>query len=191
MSQCPDQTSPMSNHLQNTKYKSAYRSKRPYLIWLHLLPASPCSLGFSHSSLLLFDDIKQTLCIYCSFCLQYSSFNSLSNSTSCPFLISLLSLLTKKSSMTLPQHSLFSWPAIFLFVALTTIWHYTICIYLLAYIPSPLNKRKDFILSIAIWQHQQDNKLFFKEWKHRSVLTTTWKESSILFVQNQNKQTYI
>ena len=67
-------------------------------------------------------------------------------------------LLTKKSSMTLPQHSLFSWLAVFFFVALTTIWHYTTCIYLLAYISSPLTKRKDFISSIAIRQHQQDNK---------------------------------
>ena len=86
MSHSPDQTSPTSNHTQKTKYKSAYLGIKALLIWLHLLPASSCSLSFSHSSLLFFDDIKQMLCIYCSFCLRYSSFNSPSSSTPRPFL---------------------------------------------------------------------------------------------------------
>lgn len=77
---------------------------------------------------------------------------------------------------------------LFFFAALITVSHYTIYIYLFVYISSPLNKRKDFILSIAILQHRLDNIWFLKKWKQQ-ICTDNHLESSIIFIQNQNKPT--
>lgn len=181
----------MSNHLQNTKYKSAYVGKGPtWSDFICYLPPPVHQASVTHLYYCLMTSSKRF-----AFTVP-SAYNTLPSTlyqfnTHVLFWSLCSSLLTKKSSMTLPQHS----PILMTcYISLCSNYHHLTLYYM--YLSVGLysissQQKKDFILSIAIWQHQQGNKLFFKEWKHRSVLTTTWKESSILFVQNQNKQTYI
>ena len=64
--------SDFSNIKPPQKYKiqkSLLWHKGPTWSGPHLLPPSPCSIGFGHSSLLFLGYVKQSLCSYCSFCL--------------------------------------------------------------------------------------------------------------------------